>query len=461
MFSLTDLLESTGGALAGDAHDLPELAAVTTDSRHVPPDAVFVCLRGESHDGHKYAAAAVAAGARVVVAARDALLDPVPGAPVILVPDTLIAYGQLARAWRRKLGTKLVAITGSSGKTSTKEATAAFLSIFGATLRTEANYNNEIGVPLTLLGLSPEHAYGVVEMGMRGPGEIGYLTDVAEPDVGVITNIGTAHIGRLGSREAIARAKAELWHHLPAGKTAVVPFDDEWAARMAGEWGGRCVSWSLDHPAATVWAADVQAKGDGQTFTVYWKRGNGLAMGRASVELPSWGDHHRANALTAIATGWALGLTPPKHFAIKPASLAGRERTFTVGGVTIVDDSYNANPQSMMAALEAFASAPGDGRRYVALGDMAELGELAEDAHEEVGDYAGKQDFAGMVAVGEFASAYARGCPRLVPISDQAAACNYLVEHLRPGDRVLLKASRAAKFEGLAACLEGKLGGKA
>lgn len=459
MFSLAEILEATGGTLAGTATDLPELAGVTTDSRHVPPGSVFVALRGESHDGHQHAAAAVEAGAALVVAAKDALLDPVPAAPVVLVDDTLEAYGALGRAWRRKLGTQLVAITGSSGKTSTKESLAAYLSIFGATLRTEANYNNEIGVPLTLLGLSPEHTYGVIEMGMRGPGQIGYLTDIAEPDVGLITNIGTAHIGILGSQEAIARAKAELWQHLPPGKTAVVPFDDPWAARMAGEWGGRCVSYSLTEPQATVWAADVQPQGEGQVFTAYWKKGKQVPMGRATVELPLWGDHHRANALAAIAAGWALGITPPDHFTIQPASLSGRQRTVQAGGVTIVDDTYNANPQSMMAALAAFASAPGEGRRFVALGDMAELGDYAEDAHEEVGEYASKLGFAGLVAVGAHASAYARGCPSLLPISDQAAACNYLAGQLRPGDRVFVKASRSSRFEQLVSCLEGKLGG--
>jgi UDP-N-acetylmuramoyl-tripeptide--D-alanyl-D-alanine ligase len=458
VFTLQEILDITSGALEGALDTSLTVTAVTTDSRQVPPESIFVCLRGETHDGHQHAAGAVGAGARVVLAATDGVVA--ASAPVVRVADTLKAYGQLARAWRRKLGTRLVAITGSSGKTSTKELTAAYLALFGAVLRTEANFNNEIGVPRTLLSLTPEHTYAVVEMGMRGPGEIGYLTDVAEPDVGMITNIGTAHIGRLGSQEAIADAKGELWQHLPAGKTAVVPFDDPLAARQAGRWGGRCVSWSLHEPAATVFAADVRPEGEGQRFTVYWKRGPEIPLGRAEVVLPFWGDHHRANALAAIAAGWALGLVPPARISLKPEQLPGRSHATTAGGVTLLNDAYNANPDSMRAALTAFAQAPGEGRRWVALGDMAELGIHAETAHEEVGELVGTLELAGAVAVGAMAASYAKGWPKIVPIAEIDAACRYLAEHLQPGDRLLLKASRAARFETLVECLEAKLGGK-
>lgn len=458
MITLQEILEATGGALEGAFPGL-ELTAVTTDSRDVVPGSLFVCLVGEHHDGHAFAGKAVEAGAKAVLAKDDAALGALDVA-VVRVPDTLIAYGQIARAWRRKLETKVVAITGSSGKTSTKELTAAYLALFGAVLRTEANYNNEIGVPLTLLRLSPEHTYAVVEMGMRAPGEIGYLTDIAEPDVGLITNIGTAHIERLGSREAIMAAKAELWHHLPPGKVAVVPYDDPLASRAAGIWGGRIVSWSLTEPAATIFAADVRSEGEGQRFTVYWKRGRGIELGRAEVVLPLWGDHHRGNALAAIAAGYALGLKPPSHFKLEPATLPGRNRVTTVGGVTIVDDAYNANPESMRASLKAFAEAPGSGRRWVALGDMAELGSHAEEAHEAIGQLVGELELAGAVAVGQMAGHYARGNPKIVPIADVDSACGWLAAQLKAGDRLLLKASRVAQLERLGTCLAERLGAR-
>lgn len=458
LFTLQEILDATGGALEGRGTDR-ELSAVTTDSREVPAGSLFLCLKGEHHDGHAHAAGAVKAGAIAVLAAADGAVGDLD-VPVVRVPDTLIAYGQLARAWRRKVGTQMVAITGSSGKTSTKELTATYLALFGAVLRTEANYNNEIGVPRTLLNLSPEHAYAVVEMGMRASGEIAYLTDVAEPDVGVITNIGTAHIGRLGSQEAIMQAKAELWQHLPAGKTAVVPFDDPLAARAAGTWGGRCVSWSLEDPAATVFAADVRREGEGQRFTAYWKKSKLVPLGRAEVVLPQWGDHHRGNALAAIAAGWALGLTPPPHFKLEPAVLTGRSNVSSVAGITVMDDSYNANPESMRASLKAFAEDGSKARHWVALGDMAELGEHAEEAHRQLGAYTAELGFAGVVAVGAMAAAYARGNPKIVPIAEIDTACGWLTTQLQAGDRLLLKASRSAGLERLGACLAEHLGGK-
>ena len=330
MLSWEEVVRAVGGDVEGGSPGAAPLG-VSTDSRHVEAGQLFVCLRGPSFDGHGYAAAAVAAGAIGVIAAREASLDLPPKTPVIRVDDTLKALGDLARAWRRRHGGVVVGVTGSSGKTSTKEMLAAYLGKRYVVLKTEANFNNEIGVPLTLLALRPEHQLAVVEMGMRAEGEIAYLTGIAEPDVGVVTNVGTAHIGRLGSRAAIARAKGELWRHMPAGKTAIVPFDDELAAREAGAWGGAIVTWSLSNPAATVWSSDVRRLGEGQVFTAYWKAGRGLGFGRAEVKLPHWGDHHRANALMAIATGWALGLAPEARIEVRPDALPGRTRHLDLG----------------------------------------------------------------------------------------------------------------------------------
>lgn len=462
MLTWEEAVQAVSGEATGGRPGLA-IPAVATDSRRVEPGALFVCLRGEHFDGHAFALQALSEGAGGILAQAGVAIDVPPSTPIIRVPDTLRALGDLARAWRRKHGGVVVAVTGSSGKTSTKEMLAAYFGKRYQVLKTEANYNNEIGVPLTLLGLRPEHELAIVEMGMRAEGEIAYLASVAEPDVGVVTNVGSAHIGRLGSREAIARAKAELWRHMPEGKTAIVPFDDPLASREAGAWGGKIVSWSLSEPAATVWSHDVRRAGEGQVFTVYWKAGRGLGFGRAEVKLPFWGDHHRANALMAVATGWALGIAPEPRLELRPDNLPGRARQLDVAGVLVTDDAYNANPESMRAALKAFSELPGHGRRIAVIGDMAELGEFAPEAHREVGAYAAKLGLDEIVGLGTLAAGYCAGAGEQVActhFTDAAAAVDHLASRLQPGDRVLLKASRAGRFETvierLAARLEGR-----
>lgn len=464
MLTLDEILAATGARLLGEVPADTRFETVTTDSRAVTPGALFVCLRGERFDGHAFAEQAIIAGARAVLVADAGT----PARPALVVDDTLVAYGQIARAYRRKLGPLVVGVTGSSGKTSTKEQIAAYLSIFARVLKTEANHNNEVGVPQTLLRLAPGDRVAVVEMGMRGLGQIAQLAEIAEPDVGLITNIGTAHIGILGSQEAIAEAKSELWRHSPPRAIAVVNADDPRCVEKAAEWGGRQVSFSLTDPAATVWADDVQPEGLGQVFTAYWKsnekfdhpEGTKIRFGRAEVHLPFWGDHHRANALAAIAVGWALGVTPPANFEIVPENLPGRVNTVSARGVMLIDDAYNANPDSMRAALKSFAEVPARGRRIAVLGDMGELGEEAEPAHRAVGAYAAELGLDAVVAVGKLAIHYGTDCPDCLHFEEGDAACAYLLERLEPGDRVLLKASRAARFETLLDYLKDALGAR-
>jgi UDP-N-acetylmuramoyl-tripeptide--D-alanyl-D-alanine ligase len=461
MLSWEEVVEATQGTPGGVAPSEP-VRSIVIDSRQVEAGSLFVCLRGARHDGRAFARAALADGAIAVLAEAGVVLDVPDATPVLRVSDPLTALSLLAGAWRRKLDATLIGVTGSSGKTSTKEMIAAYLARFGTVGKTEGNHNNELGVPLTLLGFKPGLQFGVVEMGMRAEGEIAALARIAAPTVGVVTNVGTAHIGRLGSQEAIGRAKAELWHHMPPGGTAVVPWDDPLASMEAARWGGRIVTWSLHDPGATVWCHDVNAVGEGQVFTVYWKGRGASGHGRAEVRLPLWGDHHRANAMAALAVGWALGCVPEGRIELRPDTLPGRARHLELGGVLITDDAYNANPESVKAALKAFAEAPARGRRLAVLGDMAELGEHAAESHRAVGAYAAAQGLDELVAVGRDAAHYAdgwgagSGC-HVLASPDEAVA--YLLERLRPGDRLLLKASRSARLErvleGLAAAWGG------
>ncbi|MEB3222089.1 MAG: UDP-N-acetylmuramoyl-tripeptide--D-alanyl-D-alanine ligase [Candidatus Sericytochromatia bacterium] len=461
MLSFDEVAAATGARISGHVPDV-ELRSVVIDSRLVEPGSLFVCLRGARHDGHAFARAALSDGAVAILAQEGVDLNVPPDTPVLSVLDPLASLGQVAAAWRAKLPTTLIGVTGSSGKTSTKEMLAAYLSRFGSVGKTEANHNNELGVPLTLLSFQPDMRFGIVEMGMRAEGEIAVLARMAGPAVGVVTNVGTAHIGRLGSREAIARAKAELWQHLAPGGVAIAPWDDALASLEAARWGGRIVTWSLTDPGATVWSHDVQAFGEGQVFTAYWKAGPGLRHGRAEVRLPLWGDHHRANALAALAVGWALGLVPEARLEIRPDTLPGRARNLELGGVGITDDAYNANPESVRAALKAFSERPSQGRRIAVLGDMAELGDHTAEAHRGIGAYAATLALDELVAIGVEAPRYAEGCGdglpcRVLGTPDEAVA--YLLGQLAPGDRLLLKASRSARLErvleGLAAAWGG------
>ncbi|MEB3284183.1 MAG: UDP-N-acetylmuramoyl-tripeptide--D-alanyl-D-alanine ligase [Candidatus Sericytochromatia bacterium] len=452
MFGWEEACEIVGGNLTGPPASAP-FDSVSIDTRHLVPGALFACFRGHLADGHSFATQAVERGATGILAENDGALNPGLDVPVIRVENVLLALGKLAKAWRHKLDMRVIAITGSSGKTSTKEMIAAYLGKFAKVVKTEGNHNNELGVPLSLLSFRREHRFGIIEMGMRGSGEIAYLTELAEPDVGVITNIGTAHIERLGSQEAIMAAKAELWTTMPEQSIAIVPLDDPFASQAAAGRAGTAVTWSLNDPAATVWASDVQSSArGGQVFTVYWKGEGEKPFGRSEVKLPFWGEHHRSNALAALAVGWALGLLPDARLELTPDLLPGRSRQMDWNGISILDDSYNANPESMRAALSAFCETRQSGRKFAALGAMAELGSLSRAAHQEIGQLAEALGLDGLILVGEGAKAYAAHGPTQFPVvfcHDAQEAAAYISRHLRPGDRLLLKASRSVGIEKL------------
>jgi len=454
MLSLDDVLKATGGAPeAGLGPTL--ITGISTDTRSLQAGSLYVPLKGAKFDGHDFLEEAVRRGATLALISRE--VDVPKGLGVIRVQDTLASYGDLARYWREKLGLKVVAITGSSGKTSTKEMVASLLGHYMPVGKTHANYNNEIGLPRTLLETPPETRACVLEMGMRGPGEIAYLTSIARPDVGILTNVGTAHIGRLGSREAIARAKGELLRIGGPTMSAVVNHDDTYAMAQASDHPGPMATFSLHDSKATVWA-----EGTGRTFVAHWQEGPSMKAGSVRVTLPFLGDHHRANALAAIATAWHLGLSLPAALAIAPEALPGRARTLSVGGVDIVDETYNANPESMRLTLEAFCQEECKGRRFVAVGQMGELGDYAVTAHRELGEQLARLPIAGVVTMGELGQHVADALPGIsAHVADHAAGAEALASWLKPGDRLFVKGSRSMQMEVLISLLVQNLEGKA
>ncbi|SFC73452.1 UDP-N-acetylmuramoyl-tripeptide--D-alanyl-D-alanine ligase [Streptomyces aidingensis] len=443
---------------SGAAGMRPVSGPVVTDSRQAGPGSLFVAFRGEHADGHDYAGRAVAAGAVAVLATRPV------GVPAILVEDVTRALGDLARYTVEKLGTTVVALTGSSGKTSTKDLIAQLLQRLGPTVWPPGSFNNEIGLPLTALRADEATRHLVLEMGARGIGHIRYLTSLTPPRIGVVLNVGTAHIGEFGGREAIARAKGELVEALPPaerGGIAVLNADDPLVRAMAARTAARVVLFG-ESPEAAIRAEDVRLTDDGRpAFTL------NTPSGRTGVTMRLYGEHHVSNALAAAAVAHELGMSAEAIAeALSSASSLSRWRmevTERADGVTIVNDAYNANPDSVRAALRALV-AMGKGRRtWAVLGEMAELGDEAFAEHDAVGRLAVRLNVSKLVSVGGRPAAWIDMGARnegswgeeSVHVSDAAAAIGLLRAELRPGDVVLVKASRAAGLEQVALALTG------
>lgn len=448
-----DVATTTGGRVVGDP-GTAVTGPVVTDSRQVAPGALFVALPGERVDGHDFAAGAVRDGAALVLAAREVLAADGTALPAVVVDDVQRALGDLARAvlgrLRRAGELRVVAVTGSVGKTTTKDLLAQVLAADGPTVWPEASFNNEIGLPLTVLRADAGTRYLVLEMGASGVGHLTYLTGIAAPDVAVVLVVGTAHVGEFGGVEAIARAKAEIVTGLVPGGTAVLNADDARVAAMAVAAPGPVVLFGKGDQ-AQVRAEDVRLDDQGRAgFRLV------TAEGEARVQLLLVGEHHVTNALAAasaaLAVGAGLGTVADalgRARALSPHRMQVTERP---DGVTVIDDSYNANPDSVRAALKALAVRAGRDRRSVAvLGEMLELGEDHTRAHDEIGRLAVRLDVNRLVVVGERARALHMGAlqegswgeeSRLVP--DVEAAARWLEDELRPGDVVLVKSSHGA-----------------
>ena len=452
--------EFVAGALSAPlSGDCPKevFSGVSTDSRGIEPGQLFVALEGPNFDGHDFVESALTAGAAGALVREGFSLQAKSQVCLIQVTDTTRALGDLAAAWRREHSALVAAITGSNGKTTTKEMLASIMSQRHRVLKNQGNFNNHIGLPLTLLQLSAEHTACVVEMGMNAPGEIARLTEIAEPEAGVVTNVGPAHLGMLGSMQAIAAAKAELFEGLSTASTALVNLEDPLLAPYAEKLDCRVITFGLQ-ASAQVRGSDISAQGSKVAFNLELPTGSPVR-----VVLAAPGRHNVLNALAASATAWALGQGAEAIQAGLESFVPVKGRlqmTRSFWGYTVLDDTYNANPASLAAGLQALQELAGSRRKALILGDMRELGPAAPQLHEEAGRLAAELGCQVVLALGERAAQVAAGA-RTVGLNQSAAQAfedlEALVwaarELLKEDDVVLVKGSRSARMERVVAAL--------
>lgn len=452
--TLAQLLEAVDGRLLGDFDRLDApISQVETDSRAIHPGTLFIPLVGDRFDGHAYIGSALEGGAAGCITAyeRDTFL---PGKFYVKVDDTERALGRLASWYKDRFPIPFIGVTGSVGKTTAKDMLAAVLGVKYKVLKTEGNHNNNIGLPLTLLELDSSHQIAVLEMGMDKFGEIDYLAGIVRPDVGVITNIGDAHIERLGSRENIFKAKCELLAHVKKDGLLILNGDDSLLSTLKG-----------NTPVPAVFCG----QGEGCEYRAQVTGGDGVShihcrlttplMDR-EVKIPALGEHMIYPALIAAAVGERFGLTPSQVEEGINQFVPTRMRMNVLRrgeGITILDDTYNANPQSMRAAISALAGSRG-GRKVAILGDMLELGPFAPALHSGVGECLGEARIDCLVAVGELARHIAEGArdagvPQVIHCAGLEEARAVLPQVIGPDCTVLVKASRGMKLEELTARL--------
>jgi UDP-N-acetylmuramoyl-tripeptide--D-alanyl-D-alanine ligase len=439
--TLLDLLEATGGGEVGGTQVGERFTAYHTDSREVQPGGLFFALRGAEKDGHRFVKDAIARGAAAVVVERR--LEAPAGIVEIVVPDTWKALYDVAALVLSRVKPRVVGITGSNGKTSTKEMTAAVLSTKYEVLRNTGNLNTETGVPLTILRLEPSHRALVLEMGLQRAGDVARLVALARPSIGVITNIGTVHMEFFGAQEDLARAKGELVEGLPPSGHAVLNADDRFFELLSSMSSAPVTTFGVEAGDLRVSAYRPLA-GGGCHFTV---RG-------VDVELALSGRHQALNAAAALAAGEAAGVP----IADGAAALAGvsvehrLQEVTTPAGFIVVDDAYNASPESMLAAFATMAERPHDGRLLAVLGHMGELGDAADDAHRHVGEVAART-FDEIAVVDTPLGRVLAEAARAHVVPDNAAAVAWVREHAREGDRVLVKGSHSRHLEEVVAGL--------
>lgn len=452
------LAVTDGKLLMGE--ETAEFRQVSTDSRSVLEGDLFIALKGEQFDGHEYVDMALERGAKGAIISNESVFTKIAKKyadlsceaqpKIFLVKDTLIALGQIANAYRRRFSCKIVAVTGSVGKTSTKEIVASVLEDSMNVHKTEGNFNNEIGVPKTLFMLRKEHEVAVVEMGMNHKGEIGRLSNMTQPDIAIITNIGDAHIGILGSKQNILKAKLEIVSGLNKDGTLIVNGDDVLLASVVGMIDKKVMTYGLSEGVDVRATSVVRNANDNLCFDVEYS-------GRMrSVVLHNPGLHNVSNALAAIAVGLVLGISFEKLVdSISDLKCFDkRMKMETIGQYKLIDDTYNASPTAMRAALKMLGEMNHNGRRVAVLGDMLELGEFSENLHMMVGREAIQQSVDFVVAVGKFAEAIKKGAleegasdDRVVTCANNNEAILLLKNRIQKNDCILFKASRGSRID--------------
>lgn len=453
IFQGQEILTATGGIpvqgnLAG------HLRGISTDSREITPGSLFIPLKGERYDGHDFLAAAVRGGPAGLLVQKDSetkRLSLDKDITIILVEDTLRALGDIAHYWRKKFTASVVAITGSSGKTTTKEMIAGIAELTKNVIKAQGNFNNLVGVPITLLRLSGQHDVMILEMGTNRPGEIERLTRIAEPDIGLITNIGPAHLEGLKSLDGVREEKCDLFRNMAASGIAIMNMDDNSIQTSAHVWRGKRITFGLSGD-ADVAAENIRKEGGrGGSFTL---RTGGI---RQEIHLSVTGEHNIYNALAAAASSWALGIEPPiicqGLTAFTP--LSGRMEICQLkNGAFIINDTYNANPASVREALKTLNDLRGNHRSTVILGDMLELGDRAYEMHEGIGSLMADTGVGTIFLRGRFSRATAAGALKRKMQGNRIfffETPEEIISHLKPtlqeGDWILVKGSRMTKME--------------
>ena len=449
MLSIEDILKSTRGKLISGKRKTV-FTDVSTDSRTIKKGSLFIPLTGPNYDGHKFIETAFSKGAKGVITAKKLANIPADKT-VIYVKDSLKAFHQIARAYKERYSIPFIGITGSSGKTTTKDMLASILSSTGRTLKTEENYNNEIGVPKTLLTLNKTHKYAVIEMAMQGPGEIKALAWIVQPDIAVLTNIGSAHLECLKSVENTAKAKSEILEFQKKEDIAILPADDKFFNYLKKKAKGRIVSFGIDSQ-ADVSAKNIRFHADSSSFDIETK------SFKLSIDLPLPGKHNIYDALAAAAAAFAANIKPAQiKKGLENFKLSSKRLNIIhFKGFKIIDDTYNANPDSMAASLSVLENHPS--RRIAVLGDMLELGAIARKSHENIGKLAANLNIEALIAVGNLSkyaakSAKTSGLKNIYSVRSNKEALKILKRMIKPGDTLLIKGSRGMRMENIVAGL--------
>ena len=458
-FTLKEIAQAAGGRIEGGSPEL-SFGSIGIDTRKLAGGDLFVAIRGAHFDGHDFLGDAVAAGAAAVVAREGTGLP--PDTPAVLVEDTERALGDIAAWWRARFTVPCVAITGSNGKSTTKEMIAEIAGSMGPVLKTEGNFNNLIGLPLTIFRWGDEHRVAILEMGMNAPGEIRRLTRIARPDVGLITNVTAAHLEKLHTVESVARAQGELFEAMDGNGTACINVEDRWVNEVAAQHRGDRITFGMQND-CDVKFLNMETEGLSEMRLAVSIQGR-----EHTTVLPVPGVHNVMNALAALAVGLAMGI--PDFEAVerltkfKPMAMRF-ERIQLVNGARVVNDSYNANPGSMGAAFRTVSAATRAGRFIVALGDMLELGDRSRELHREVGEAAALMGADPIYLLGDFAEDVAAGAmgaglsESSITVCDETEQMGRLLgEALRAGDVLLVKGSRGMRMERIVDYLKQEIG---